>query len=270
MMMTISTAIPLNKLIVSSANVRVVSPSRQADKELMASIASQGVLQNLVVVPAARGKFEVIAGGRRLACINKLAGEGVFDKDYPVPCLQVAKDADVTGISLAENILRLAMHPADQVQAFAKLVQEGKSVADISAAFGVTKKLVTQRLALGRVAPALLDAYRKEAFDLDALRAFTVLCGAAHKQSFLIMSARSHVTRNCGRGASAPSGFGGGCWVSMWWRGRAWARLLGKRPMWRPMGRYQRICSRKKPIFWIRGWWLSWHKRSWQKRRRGL
>jgi ParB family chromosome partitioning protein len=77
------------------------------------------------------------------------------------------------------------MHPADQFQSFAKLVQEGKSVADISAAFGVTKKLVTQRLALGRVAPVLLDAYRKEAFDLDALMAFTVLCAAPHNTVYV-------------------------------------------------------------------------------------
>ena len=172
--MTTSTAIPVSKLIVSGGNVRTVSTSKQADKELMASIASQGVLQNLVVVPAARGKFEVIAGGRRLACIKKLAGEGALDKDYLVPCLEVAKDADITEISLAENTQRQAMHPADQFQAFAKLLEDGMSVADISAAFGVTRKVVTQRLALGKVAPALLDAYRKDAFNLDVLMAFTV------------------------------------------------------------------------------------------------
>jgi len=65
-----SSYIPLNQLVISDRNVRVVSASKEADKELIASIASQGVLQNLVVIPSAKGqraKKEVVAGGRRLA-----------------------------------------------------------------------------------------------------------------------------------------------------------------------------------------------------------
>lgn len=40
-----SSYIPLNQLVISDRNVRVVSASKEADKELIASIASQGVLQ---------------------------------------------------------------------------------------------------------------------------------------------------------------------------------------------------------------------------------
>ena len=64
-----SSYIPLNQLVISDRNVRVVSAPKEADKELIASIASQGILQNLVVIPSAKGKKEVVAGGRRLAIL---------------------------------------------------------------------------------------------------------------------------------------------------------------------------------------------------------
>ena len=56
--------IPLSKLVVSTKNVRKTMPDKDADKRLMASIASQGVLQNLVVVPQGRGKFAVWWSGK--------------------------------------------------------------------------------------------------------------------------------------------------------------------------------------------------------------
>ena len=58
--------IALKDLVASSLNVRKVTADNADDKKLIASIRSQGVMQNLVVVPAARGKkFEVVAGDRK-------------------------------------------------------------------------------------------------------------------------------------------------------------------------------------------------------------
>jgi hypothetical protein len=42
-----------------------------------------------------------------------------------VPCLLVP-DASARTVSLAENLLREQMHPADQFEAFAALVKEGR------------------------------------------------------------------------------------------------------------------------------------------------
>ncbi len=103
-----------------------------------------------------------------------LAEEGVVDADHPVPCL-VAADPDMAGeLSLAENIVRIAMHPVDQVIAFTKLADAGLSVAAIAARFGTSERLVEQRLRLGNVAPDLLDAYRAGEIDLEVLKAFSV------------------------------------------------------------------------------------------------
>jgi len=169
------TAIELNKLVISPENVRVLSASKARDKELISGIRASGLLQNLVVVQNSSDQFEVIAGGRRLAALQSLAKEGVFTDDYPVSCLVKDRaDVDVTQISLQENVQREAMHPADQFVAFAKMLSEGSSVVDVSESFGVSKKIVEQRLALGRVHKKLMGYYRKGDLNLDCMMAFTV------------------------------------------------------------------------------------------------
>ena len=67
-------SIPLNKLVQSPRNVRRHSDPA-ADAELKASIAAHGLLQNLIVRPAAKGKFEVEAGERRRRAMLALADD---------------------------------------------------------------------------------------------------------------------------------------------------------------------------------------------------
>ena len=172
-------SIPLDRLELSPANVRKTAAGKAAFAELKANIAANGVLANLVVralgpdtqdIP----RYAVIAGGRRLAALGELTQEGVFPRDYPVPCRIVANGAADQELSLAENVVRAAMHPADQVEAFGALALAGATVADIAARFGVSERTVEQRLRLGHAAPELLDAYREDKLDLAILKAFTV------------------------------------------------------------------------------------------------
>ena len=104
---------------------------------------------------------------RRLAAMKALASEGVLDAEYPVPCRVIGAAENAGELSLAENVVRVAMHPADQVVAFTKMADAGVSVTTIAARFGVAERLVEQRLRLGGVAPELLDAYRAQEMDLD-------------------------------------------------------------------------------------------------------
>ena len=172
-------SIPLDRLEPSPANVRKTPAGKAAFAELKASIAVHGLLENLVARSADPGddggeRFAVIAGARRLAALSELAAEGVIEADYPVPCRILANGANDSEISLAENVIRVAMHPADQVEAFGALALAGATVADIAANFGVSERTVEQRLRLGHVAPELLDAYREDRIDLATLKAFTV------------------------------------------------------------------------------------------------
>ena len=170
--------IPLCQLALAPENVRKTPPDEAADAQLIASIKSHGLLENLVVrpdEPAADDaeRFAVVAGGRRLAALVALVKEGWFNALHPVPC-KVAANGDAGELSLAENVIRIAMHPADQVVAFSRLAQDGATVAAIAARFGVTERLVEQRLRLGNAAPELLDAYRADEIDLETLKAFSV------------------------------------------------------------------------------------------------
>ena len=170
--------IPLCRLALAPENVRRTPPDAAADAQLRASIAAHGLLENLVAradEPDADGveRYAVVAGARRLAALKTLAEEGALPADRSVPCL-IAANGDAGELSLAENVVRIAMHPADQVVAFSGLAGSGVTVAAIAARFGVSERIVEQRLRLGNAAPELLDAYRAEAIDLETLKAFAV------------------------------------------------------------------------------------------------
>ncbi len=171
--------IPLTRLALAPENVRKTPPDPRADAELKASIAALGLLENLVVradEPGEDGtdRYAVVAGGRRLKAMQALVEDGVFDADHPVPCQVRSGDAEPGEVSLAENVIRVPMHPADQVVAFTKLADAGQSVSAIAARFGASERIVEQRLRLGNAAPELLDAYRADEIDLEVLKAFAV------------------------------------------------------------------------------------------------
>jgi len=167
--------VPLDRLFTAPENVRKTPTDAASDAELKASIAAHGLLENLVARSEdANGDHAVVAGGRRLAALKALAADGVLDAAHPVPCLIVDRNASSAELSLAENVIRIAMHPADQVTAFMKLAESGVTVAAIAARFGISEPLVEQRLRLGNAAPELLDAYRADEIGLETLKAFAV------------------------------------------------------------------------------------------------
>ena len=164
--------IPLGKLVPGSANVRKTGATTGID-ELAASIEAHGLLQNLQVREGNGGKFEVVAGARRLAALRQLAKKKAIAKSAEIPC-HVLEDEDAAEISLAENVVRLAMHPADQYDAFKAMADAGRGPEEIAARFGVTASVVRQRLKLASVSPRLIALYREGDMNLDQLMAFTV------------------------------------------------------------------------------------------------
>ena len=175
---TTITGISLSKLVPSPANARRTGAGLGIEA-LAASIGAHGLLQSLVVRPAldgqgqATGKYEVAAGGRRLAALKLLAKCRRIGKGAAIPC-RVLDGVDGAEASLAENVVRVDMHPADQFEAFARLHQDGAGlgIEDIAARFGVSAHTVRQRLRLAIVSPALVQAYRDGALTLDHMAAF--------------------------------------------------------------------------------------------------
>ena len=170
--------IPLNKLVLSAANVRRTGRENGLE-ELAASIRAHGLLQSLVVRPeldadgAETGRYRVTGGGRRLTALKLLAKRKAVAKSMAVPCIVAAGDEEEA--SLAENVVRESLHPAAQFEAFRRLADEhGVSAEEIAARFGVTPQLVRQRLRLGAVSPRLLQVYRDGGLTLDQLTAFAL------------------------------------------------------------------------------------------------
>jgi ParB family chromosome partitioning protein len=172
--------IPLSQLVLSPANVRKTPVTAAEDAELEASIRAKGILQNLIVHPAtgaATSVYEVHAGSRRLRILQKLAAEGVINADDKIPC-KIEEPEDAAETSLAENTIRVAMHPADEFVAMAALIDAGATIEDVALRFGASERHVRQRLRLGKLAPELLDAFRAGDIGLEAVTAFTL--GAEH------------------------------------------------------------------------------------------
>ncbi len=164
--------IAAGRLVKSPLNVRRTAVAMGMD-ELKASLLAHGLMQNLVATDACDGTYRVIAGGRRLEAIHALQFEGQLPADFAVPC-QIVTEEHAREMSLAENAVRLEMHPADQYEAFAALIDQGNSAAEVANRFGIEESLVLKRMKLARVAPELLDEYRSDGLTLECLMAYTV------------------------------------------------------------------------------------------------
>ncbi len=175
--------VPLSRLVLRPTGRNVRKTPRMSIPELAASIQRVGLLQNLIVIAAADGEhYEVVAGGRRLAALKLLAKKHRIAKEWEVPCLLVA-DGTARTASLTENVQREAMHPADQFEAFAALVAEGRPIEDIAADFSVTPLVVQRRLKLANVSPRLMADYRADAVTLDQLMALAITDDHAAQES---------------------------------------------------------------------------------------
>lgn len=166
--MTTLTTVKLNELIPDAGiNTRVTA--RGAEIEAMAeNIRHLGLLLPLSVRKSDKG-YAIIDGHRRHAALLLVHA----DQNIDIPVLvQEATDSQAHTMSLSANIMRVPLHPVDQYRAFARLVDDGATVEDVARTFGVTIKLVKQRMALGDVIGPVMDAYLDEKIDLELVKLF--------------------------------------------------------------------------------------------------
>ena len=172
---TIALDLTAATLRVSPRNARKAGPGDLTD--LAASIVSIGLIHPLKVLALAEpdGKIthEIVAGGRRFAAIRQAIKAKTLPKSFAIRC-EVVTEADADEVSLAENVVRAQMHAADPYLAYKNLIDRGLSVAAVAAKFGVSENLVTRRMKLGNVAPAILDAFRADAIDLETVAAYAL------------------------------------------------------------------------------------------------
>jgi ParB family chromosome partitioning protein len=183
----ITTAIPLAQLRVDEkANVRKIG--RGADPAFVGSVAQHGIMVPLMVRPNGSG-YVVIDGGKRLEAAKALLQEGKLPADYAAPCVvRKGNDAEARETSLTLNVIRSDMHPVDEFRGFAALhsnKEQPLDVEQIAARFGLQRKHVEQRLALGALDDSVLDAWRDGKIGADAAKAFTLCADKAQQAKIL-------------------------------------------------------------------------------------
>lgn len=153
--------IALRHLQKSPLNVSILPYTPESVRDLADNIAAVGLLHNLVVHDMADGISGVAAGGRRLAALALLAGEGRWPEEMLIPVKRVSEKLAVA-VSMSENSKRRTMHPAEQVAGFRMMAEEGKSAAQIGDLLGYQTRHVQRMLKLAGLAPELLDALARD------------------------------------------------------------------------------------------------------------
>lgn len=186
--------IPFNKLILADTNIRKTPPEPDAPEDtvehaaplaqpldpslprniraLAVNILAYGLLQPLGVYPhdTKPGFFKVHFGGRRYRALSALVKARHLKASAPVSC-RVGESAAALAEALSENIMREAMHPLDECEAFRSLLQEGQTLEDIAARFSISVRTVQQRLRLAGLHPEIVQAYRERKLRLEQVQA---------------------------------------------------------------------------------------------------
>jgi ParB family chromosome partitioning protein len=107
-------------------------------EELVSSIRKQGIIQPLIVRAIGGGKFELIAGERRLRAA------GVAGLETAPVIVRQASDREVLELALVENLQRADLGPLEEAEAYNLLITQ----------FKLTQEEVAQRVGKSRAVVA--------------------------------------------------------------------------------------------------------------------
>jgi len=172
--MTIQTVKLAQILPDPETNSRHHSASETGLKELADNIQAIGLILPLAVRPVGDGLYRILDGHRRHQALTMIHSGKLEETDVPV-LVRDADNADARVLSLAANIMRLPLHPADQYEAFAAMLDEGIDRQAIATRFALPLKDVDQRLALGRVTRPFLTAYRQDKLTVETIMDLSAL-----------------------------------------------------------------------------------------------
>lgn len=169
------------------------NPRRHIDKDAIAglaeSIKNDGVLQNLVVEKNGDGTFRVVSGSRRFLALKLLKRKGAIDDDYKVPVeIRSLEDGDALRIATVENVQRADLDPIDEAEAFARMLQNGAAIDDVSAKTGLSDQTIRRRVALADLCDEVKKAVQKGEVPLGIAEAMTL--GTHDQQRSLLKDLR--------------------------------------------------------------------------------
>ena len=144
------------------ANIRPnpYQPRRAFDeeslRELASSIQHHGILQPLTVRPAGDGRWELVAGERRLRAARMAGLE-------TVPCIcRAADDRESALLALVENLQRRDLGFFEEAEAMARLMEEfGLTQEEVAQRVGKSPSAVANKLRLLRLEEPVAEALHR-------------------------------------------------------------------------------------------------------------
>ncbi len=136
----------------SATNVKGRTEGKTFD-ELVASVKEKGILSPILVREMTKGKYEVIAGNRRLA-----AARVANLKEIPAQLVEM-NDTEAHEAQIIENLQREDIHPLDEADAFFSLVKTSDDFKVLAAKLGKSESYVRNRIMLCNLVDVLRKAY---------------------------------------------------------------------------------------------------------------
>lgn len=128
--------------------------------ELAQNIRNQGLLQPITVRPVGK-TYEIVCGERRYKAVKKNAEEDKKKKATIACIVKELTDEEAFDAMITENLQRKDVDPIEEAFAFGELVKAGKSVDEIAARFGKTKRFVQERCKLNTLITPLKELTTK-------------------------------------------------------------------------------------------------------------
>lgn len=162
--------IPLEQLEHNPYQTRSASLDEEALSELAASIKSVGVVQPIVVRPVAGGKYQVIAGERRLAASHSLGLPTI-----PAIVRQVSNEQSME-MTIIENLQREDLNPMEQARAFERLGREfGLTQEQMSLRTGKERSSIANFLRLLKLPPVVQTMIDKDQLSFSHAKVMMTL-----------------------------------------------------------------------------------------------
>lgn len=141
-------------------------------------LAQHGIISPLTVRPGKQGRYELVAGERRLkaASIAKL-------KQVPV-CIRELTDEQVIEIQLSENMQRENPHPFHEAQGIALLQQAGKKLEEMALRLGKSKQYINSRLKLLSLVEPFQEMFLSDAISIGEAYELATLSPESQQELF--------------------------------------------------------------------------------------
>lgn len=190
------------KCFESPTNPRGVVFEKAAQTELAASIKQKGVLMPVLARQSKDGKYEIIAGNRRLRAVKEIGLAWI-----PARVVEMT-DEEVREAQIVENLQRADIHPIDEALAYQALISSAKPPLDaegIAAKVGKSQSYIRMRLGLLNLEKQFVQKVREDVLPIAHAQLIARLPKEAQQAAYSVAvswngsvcplaTLRSHVT----------------------------------------------------------------------------